>query len=77
MHCVNLHPILQWLLLMALLTKYSLKSGGFRVGKLMGTGSFSYLLKIAQFYVTVGSQLGDDVAQSHKVMVIVGETFIM
>lgn len=43
----------------------------------MGTGSFSYLLEIAQFYVTAGSQLGDDVTQTHKVMVTVGEIFIM
>lgn len=39
----------------------------------MGTGSFSYLLEIVQFYVTVESRLGDDVAQRRKVMVTVGE----
>lgn len=48
---------------MALLTKYSLKSGGFRVRKLMGAGSLSHLLEEAQFDVTVGPQQeGNDVA---------------
>ena len=49
--------------LIALLTKYSLKSGGFRVRKLMGAGSLSYLFEVAQSDVTVGPQLeGNDVA---------------
>lgn len=42
----------------------------------MGTGSFSYLLEIAKFYVTVGSQLGDDVTQTPDAMTV-GEIFIM
>lgn len=49
--------------LSALLTKYSLKSGGFRVRKLTGAGSLSNLLEVAHHDVTVRLELeGNDVA---------------
>lgn len=60
---LDLHPYWKRMHLIALLTQYSLKSGGFRVRELMGAGSLSYPLELAQFDVTVGSQLqGNDVA---------------
>lgn len=70
------------MLLIALLTKYSLKSGGLRVGKLMGAGSLFYLLGVAQFDVTVGPQLeGNDIAltfvRDNRVMVILLVCFIL
>lgn len=42
-----------------MLTKYSLRSGGVGIKRLMGGGSLSYLLELEELNVTVGPQINN------------------